>query len=510
MAWNDRYVTDVSYTKGYYAELSPDRIDTALLCAGYQGIPAGPCCELGYGQGVSLVLHAAASPHRAFHGTDFNPEHCVHAGALANGLVKNLQVCDDPFDRFSARTDLPQFAFIALHGIWSWVSEENRQILLRFIDRHLMPGGVLYLSYNVEAGWIGVAPLRALLRQHAQRLQAPGLRSIDKLTGSLEFVRSVIEHDPILLAQWPNLKKRFDELQKQDPRYVAHEYLNADWHLTSFHDVAADLQGQRLTYVGSALIRDQLDALQLTESQRALLDGIADPTLRESTRDFLTAQGFRRDLWVKGATPLTPSEQREAWHNLRVLPMSRSSHDPIKVSGARSSAALPQAITGPMLEQLHAAVAPVRVADLAKAIRTSPEDRLFRDVLRMSLASGQLEVARAAAPAAAALGVTASLNRSILERAVKESGACHLISPVTGTAVEQTSLASMFLLEVMKSGKNPSQLCEAVARLILARGHEVNFNGKRTRELSEATEAMLPVGQELDQILPVLRRAQIV
>jgi hypothetical protein len=47
-----------------------------------------------------------------------------------------------------------------LHGIWSWVSEDNRQIILDFIDRKLKPGGVLYLSYNTQPGWSAFMPLR--------------------------------------------------------------------------------------------------------------------------------------------------------------------------------------------------------------------------------------------------------------------------------------------------------------------------------------------------------------
>jgi hypothetical protein len=35
-------------------------------------------------------------------------------------------VSDQSFEEFFARDDLPQFAFVGLHGVWSWVSAANR------------------------------------------------------------------------------------------------------------------------------------------------------------------------------------------------------------------------------------------------------------------------------------------------------------------------------------------------------------------------------------------------
>jgi len=43
---------------------------------------------------------------------------------------------------------LPDFDYIGLHGIWSWISDENRQVIVDFIRKKLKVGGVLYISYN--------------------------------------------------------------------------------------------------------------------------------------------------------------------------------------------------------------------------------------------------------------------------------------------------------------------------------------------------------------------------
>jgi tRNA G46 methylase TrmB len=82
MSWTDGYVTDTNYTYGYYGEMSPQRVDFMLGVAGYEGLPPGPCCELGFGQGLSLAIHAASNPTRTWHGTDFSTRQMLHAQSL--------------------------------------------------------------------------------------------------------------------------------------------------------------------------------------------------------------------------------------------------------------------------------------------------------------------------------------------------------------------------------------------------------------------------------------------
>ena len=87
--WAAGYVTEVGYTFGYYRDLSPGILRLASLVAGIAP-PAGQplrYLELGFGQGLSINVHAAAIPG-TFWGTDFNPGQVAHARALAaNGVV---------------------------------------------------------------------------------------------------------------------------------------------------------------------------------------------------------------------------------------------------------------------------------------------------------------------------------------------------------------------------------------------------------------------------------------
>ena len=76
--WNAGYMTDIAYTYGYYPELNPLRVQLAFLSAGLATPQAGTACELGFGQGLSVNAHAAAST-TVWYGTDFNPAHAAFA-----------------------------------------------------------------------------------------------------------------------------------------------------------------------------------------------------------------------------------------------------------------------------------------------------------------------------------------------------------------------------------------------------------------------------------------------
>ena len=80
--WTSGYVADIGYTFGYYTELNPLRLGLAFAQQGLVAPTVGAACELGFGQGLSANLHAAAGVAQ-WHGTDFNPSQAGFAQQLA-------------------------------------------------------------------------------------------------------------------------------------------------------------------------------------------------------------------------------------------------------------------------------------------------------------------------------------------------------------------------------------------------------------------------------------------
>ncbi|OFW28202.1 MAG: hypothetical protein A3H97_23965 [Acidobacteria bacterium RIFCSPLOWO2_02_FULL_65_29] len=48
-----------------------------------------------------------------------------------------------------------------------------------------------------------------------------------------------------------------------------------------------------------------MDAVNLSADQQAFLKDIPDPMFRQTARDFMVNQQFRRDYWVKGPRRLS-------------------------------------------------------------------------------------------------------------------------------------------------------------------------------------------------------------
>lgn len=168
MDWTAGYVADIGYTYGYYTELNPERARLGLLNAGYDCPKFETACELGFGQGVSINIHAA-STNTQWWGNDFNPIQAAHAAKMGSFSGANLTVSDDSFEEFLNRNDLPDFDFIGMNGIWSWINDHNRAVLVEFIKRKLKIGGVLYVSYNTQPGWGAFAPVRNLMTAYGEK-----------------------------------------------------------------------------------------------------------------------------------------------------------------------------------------------------------------------------------------------------------------------------------------------------------------------------------------------------
>jgi hypothetical protein len=157
--WTGQTATwQILATFGYYQELNPLRARLPLIKTGYIPTENSINCELGFGQGISTNIHAAAS-NNSWYANDFMPDQALFAKNLANASGANAYLSDEAFVEFCKRPDLPDFDFIGLHGIWSWINEENRKIIVEFIRRKLKVGGVLYVA-TTQPGWAAMAPFR--------------------------------------------------------------------------------------------------------------------------------------------------------------------------------------------------------------------------------------------------------------------------------------------------------------------------------------------------------------
>lgn len=246
----DGYVEDIPYTFGYHPELDPARMQAVLRRAGFEPPEVAAACELGYGQGMSLAIHAVAGG-AAWWGTDLIPSHAAHVRALVAGTDARLEAADQTFAVFCARDDLPQFDFIGLHGVWSWVSAANRERILGLVARRLRTGGVLYVSYNALPGWAPMLPLREMMVTYAAALPAE-LPRADRIEAALRDAQMRVLRDPLVLEACPGIEAELRAIRHKGVAYLAHEFFNRDWAPMPPAQVAAAMRSVGLSFAAQA------------------------------------------------------------------------------------------------------------------------------------------------------------------------------------------------------------------------------------------------------------------
>ncbi len=335
MNWTSGYVSEIDYTYGYYRELNPNNLRLACLSADIAAPSTGPLryLELGFGQGLSFNIHAAAFAGE-FWGTDFNPTQTANARAFADASGSGAILLDDLFAELAARSDLPEFDIIGLHGIWSWISDDNRRTIVDIIRRKLRVGGIVYNSYNCLPGWAPGMPLRHLMTLHADLAGSDASGMLGKIEGAVNFAKQVVDSGALYFRANPAVGERLKGLSGQSRKYLAHEFFNRDWEVMPFSDVARWLDDAKVSFVASANLLDHVEAVNLTAEGQKLLASIRNPILRQSVRDYFINQQFRRDVFVKGPRRLSRLNRIEVLKSQSFVLTAHPDGIPMTVKGA--------------------------------------------------------------------------------------------------------------------------------------------------------------------------------
>ena len=325
MANDIRYVTDVPYIAGFTAELAPEWLDFVAVLSGFRPPRRDDgfaWCELGCGPGMAPIIFAATHPAGRFHGIDAMPDHIGRGSRISEraGLDNlNFHALD-----FAAACDLdlPKFQYIVAHGVYAWIDEKAAADLRRFIDRHLAPGGLVYVSYNAMPGWAADGPFQHLVYALAATERG---NSVDKFAAATARLKKLLDAGAAALRASPAAVAIEEQKARRPQAYFAHEYLAPAWRPLYVDDVRREMAGIGLSPIGSATLRDNFDSFVLRRAARDALQEIEDPDQRELARDYFMEQSFRRDLYGRGVDVLDENERRErllAGHYAMMRPAS--------------------------------------------------------------------------------------------------------------------------------------------------------------------------------------------
>lgn len=512
--WDFGYVTDIVYTNQFYRETTPSWISAAALLLGHRPPDITRpfrYVDLGCAHGFTAIAVAATCPHAEVWGFDFNPAHVESARLLASraGLT-NAHFEEASFAELASRpaSALPEFDFIVSHGVLSWISPENRAQLMRVIGQRLAPGGLAYLSYNVTTGWAGMVPLRALMYMLSA---ASPERTDASVPGVLDFIDRMKAAGAGFFNAYPALENRLKDMRGHDPRYIAHEYLNRDWHPMMFADVASGMREARCSYIGSATLSENIDAVSVPQGMIPLMAEVKEPMLRETLRDFGAGQGFRRDLYRRGLAPMSPAEHQQMLLDLTVAWTGVQAGEQVNISTPLGQLTGRPEIYRPLLAMLEAGPLTVRKAHGSEAFAGRNLLELLQAVTLL-IAGGFAHPVLPTGHEEAARASTARLNTTIAHINGHGGDLGRLALPLLGSAMNVDLLETLAVGEMIAG--NPTDiptLTNAVAAGLARSGRSVQREGQVVTDPAQAREIIGSVLTEmLKRRVPVLRSLGVV
>lgn len=510
MDWAAGYVAEIGYTHGFYREIAPTLIDFALLL---QGV-APPArtgglkyLELGYGQGFSTnILGAVYSGD--FWGTDMNPAHASNAQMVADTANSPIHFFDQSIEEFAARDDLPEFDYITMHGLWTWVSKETQNAVCNLLRKRLKVGGVFYVSYNSLPGWAQVQPLRHLLSLYAESAASDANGILGRVDAALQFGKEIVAADARFFAANPAAAARLHQISGENRQYVIHEYFNQHWTPTYFSEVEEKLSEAKVGFAGSATLLETINGINFTAPQLAVLSGIGQSVLRETVRDYLLNQAFRRDLYVRGARELSPSEQAQRLANVEFVLVNARELMPTKVTTHLGELQLKAEVYEPIADALaDDEMKPKSINELLAMQGLAGFDyHTILEALTILTALGFVHPTQSVQSVKDnTLSVASRLTGHILEQSRFSGQLLQLPSPVIGSGIPTNRFEQMFLYERSKGVEDPADWGKAAWKTLQEQGQRLVIAGQVLQTDDENLAELIRQATEFSKVrLPAL------
>lgn len=507
--WTSGYMSDIEYTYGYYRELNPLWMQTCLLQAGYRCPHIENACELGFGQGISANFHAAASDIN-WYGTDFNPGQACFARELALKSGSSAKFYDDSFADFCCRKDLPDFDYISLHGIWSWVSRENREVITEFVSRKLRPGGILYVSYNTLPGWSTFAPVRHIMTQFEQITGSRAKGISGRIDESLAFTKTLVETDPSYVRAHPQIKERLESLFAHNRNYLAHEFFNADWNPMYFSDLAKSFEMTKLEFGASGGLREHFGSINYNDRQQALLNGTVDTVLKESIKDFILNQGFRRDYWVKGLQPLTSLEKIEQLQKSRFVLLSDPDFVTFTIETPLGTAQMSKDVYVPLIALMQD-YRPRTLLEVANELKSSSVSfSQLSEAIMLLCDKGNMSPAYSEDQVDENIAKAWKLNEYLIHQARSRIEVQFLVSPLTGQGIKLNRIHMLIAGEYMRDITKSDEIVSRIWSLLKLQNQNLIVEGKTCQTEAENLQELAKLVENFSaDIAPVLKGARI-
>ena len=470
------YITDLPWQHTYQYCLSPHYTRFALGIAGLSAPTPRSCCELAYGQGLSVALHAACNQESIWIGTDFNSAHAAFARSLTSGVaLPNLCLYEEPLAVFCRREELGKLDFIGMIGTWSWLPASDQAAIGEFLDKKLTRKGLFALDHLTFPGNNALAGLRRILLAFAD---PHGQGKVDQNSASVR-VRDAVARalafcdvQPSFMHKHWELRNVIERMQTADIGSLTHEYFNHNWRPGYFLDMVEQLKPFGLSWIAYWSLTDALDELHFTPQQLCYLSKIVDVNLREQLKDLIVNRGTRSDLWSKEPLSEGSFARRDVLGPEKVILVKPKDDFNYEVQGALGKVALSRSLYGPLLEAL-ADYRPLRLEDLHNALGERATFDEVTDALAILFDRGYVRIVNPSDAEIARSALTSrALNQNIMDMARVSNAPAYLGSPVTGSGINVSRVHQLFLLAREEGGRSPETYARFAENVLAAQPRE--------------------------------------
>lgn len=271
--------------------------------------------EIACGTAANLISLATLYPGSHFVGFDLSPKQIEQGSKLIHDLnLSNIELHCEAIQSYSPPPE--RFDYVIAQGVYSWVPDCVADELLKLCGRILSEQGLAFVSYNTYPGWHAKQMVRELLRQPTGE-DVPRLQRFER---GMQFLQEVIRSVPEETAYGKTLREELANLERSDPRYVAHEQFEEINRPKYFEQFVATAKSHGLAYLCEAnlnnLHRANFNTAQILELQRLPL------IEREQRIDYFRRRSFRHSVLCRDNAVDTSSP---SWGSPNVSEMNRLS-----------------------------------------------------------------------------------------------------------------------------------------------------------------------------------------
>jgi methyltransferase-like protein/SAM-dependent methyltransferase len=291
----------VPYPSPAFLQTHPDRLAVVGTLLGMSPPPVERCrvLEIGCGEGGNLIPMAYGLPESQFVGIDLaarpieSARTRIHRAGLKNVRAYQMNVTD-------VTPEFGTFDYVIVQGLYSWVPEPVREMLLTVCGQNLSANGIAFVSYNTAPAGHVRRILREMIIFHASRGKS-GVR-VEEGKAFLQHVLSAMDTG----TPWGRLyEEDLARMFNRPDNVVYHDDLSPDFSPVSFSQFASHAARRGLQFLGESQLSEVTGADPAPGALAALKEIAAgDVIAYEQYLDYVKFRRFRQTLLCREGVPL--------------------------------------------------------------------------------------------------------------------------------------------------------------------------------------------------------------